>query len=279
MLSCIKELSFLLCRQLGLGSHQIVFNHQQGQACSIEGAQIYYECLGEPDAPALILLHGGFGQMEIFNPILAPMLDRFHVIGIDSRGHGASTLGEQPLSYGQLQQDVEALLEHLGIRRCHLLGFSDGGIVGYRMAVASSIHIDSLVTIGSRWHIQHTLPTREQFLATTAEDRQRDYPQVYQKYQQLNPQPDFPDLVRQLVAMWLDESTQGYPGGKIQDISCPLLVCRGDQDPLLGRQPVYEIAERLEQAQLFNLPGAKHMAFADQAAIFRSVLGQFWDHL
>lgn len=253
--------------------------HQQGARFTVGGASLYYKMLGELDRPVLVLLHGGFGQLEIFNSVLAPMLDRFRIIAIDSRGHGASTMGKQLLSYGQLQRDIEALLAELGIRHCHLFGFSDGGIVGYRMAVQSSIQLDSLVTCGSRWHIEHTLPTRNQFLATTASARQRDYPEVYAKYQQLNPEPDFERLVTALVAMWLDESENGYPNERVQQIRCPLLVAHGDDDHLLGRQPVVDICEMLPQAQLLNVPRAGHMAFGDQNVIFERVLSEFWDHL
>ncbi|MFM2486058.1 alpha/beta fold hydrolase [Celerinatantimonas yamalensis] len=253
------------------------FRHQLGSTMTIAGAQIYYECHGLPASPTLVVLHGGFQQMEVFNPLLEALSDHYQLIGIDSRGHGRSTLGDVPLSYQQLQKDVEVLLAALGITHCQILGFSDGGIVGYRLAsLSQSLNIDKLFTIGARWHIEHALVCRDAFLATTAEQRQHSQPQVYQRYQQLNPEADFPRLVKQLVTMWLDPTESGYPNEQVDAIDCPLLVARGDDDPLIARSVVFDIAQRLTQAQLCNVPFAKHMAFADQPLIFRQLLAQFF---
>src|SRR5262245_56057294 len=48
---------------------------------------------GEP----LLLLHGGLGSMDMFDPLL-PALEQGHeVIAVDLQGHGRSTLGERPI--------------------------------------------------------------------------------------------------------------------------------------------------------------------------------------
>ena len=49
------------------------FNHRDGQHLDIDGARIYVEEQGNPDGPALLLLPGGFDQIETWN-LLAPGL-------------------------------------------------------------------------------------------------------------------------------------------------------------------------------------------------------------
>lgn len=93
------------------------FDHRSGQSVDIDGASIYYEIVGQEGAPALLLLHGGFGDMEDFNGLLPGLTRRFRVIGVDSRGHGRSTLGELPLTYQRLQEDVEQLVGRLKLDR------------------------------------------------------------------------------------------------------------------------------------------------------------------
>ncbi|MEJ7822655.1 MAG: alpha/beta hydrolase [Chitinophagaceae bacterium] len=107
------------------------FNHNSGQYFSIDKAKIYYEEIGMPTQPILLLLHGGFGTIENFNPIIPDLFDKYRIIGIDSRGQGKSTTGNENLTYELLQNDVEALLHYLNIESLSIIGFSDGGIVAF----------------------------------------------------------------------------------------------------------------------------------------------------
>lgn len=86
------------------------FNHQDGHHVETDGARIYYEEQGDRHGPALVFLHGGFGDIETFNAITPQLGKRWRLIGIDSRGQGKSTLGGAALSYKRLQQDVEAVI-------------------------------------------------------------------------------------------------------------------------------------------------------------------------
>ena len=63
------------------------FAHESGRAIACGDAEIYVEEAGNPRGPALILLPGGFGTIEDFNPILPVLGRHFRLIGIDSRGH------------------------------------------------------------------------------------------------------------------------------------------------------------------------------------------------
>ena len=77
------------------------FNHRDGQHLDIDGARIYVEEQGNPDGPTLLFLPGGFDQIETWNLLMPGLAATHRLIGIDSRGHGRSTLGPQPLSYRQ----------------------------------------------------------------------------------------------------------------------------------------------------------------------------------
>ncbi|MCL4321264.1 MAG: hypothetical protein M0016_07380 [Deltaproteobacteria bacterium] len=46
------------------------FDHNSGDTLDIDGARIYYEVAGNENSPALLVLHGGFGNMEDFNTII-----------------------------------------------------------------------------------------------------------------------------------------------------------------------------------------------------------------
>jgi pimeloyl-ACP methyl ester carboxylesterase len=251
------------------------FDHGSGEHLEVDGARIYFEVIGGEELPPLVVLHGGFGTLEDFNSFLPEVGSGFRVIGIDSRGHGKSTLGSTALTYELMQRDVQAVLEHLGIGATSLIGFSDGGIIGYRLAALTSLKVEKLVTIGSHWQLRNDDPTREILSKVTGESWKKKFPETYEVYQKHNPSPDFDAFARELVKMWLDSGPSGYPGEAIRNIACPLLVVRGDEDHLFSRKDACELCELVRGSRLLSIPFAGHVAHEDQKEIFVISLKQF----
>jgi pimeloyl-ACP methyl ester carboxylesterase len=252
-----------------------LFQHRSGEYLDVDGASIYYESTGAESGPILLFLHGGMGSIEDFNAAL-PLIDkRFRIVGIDSRGHGKSTLGTTALTYERLQKDTEAVIKYLDIEPVNIVGFSDGGIVAYRLASLTSLEIDKVVAIGATWHPKNLEATRDIFLGVTAESWKTKFPESYRLYEKLNPDPDFDSLIKATVRMWLDTEASGRPGKAVRNITCPLLIVRGDNDHLVSREAVFELAKYVETAMLFNIPFAGHVAHSDQKDVFALILNQF----
>jgi pimeloyl-ACP methyl ester carboxylesterase len=253
------------------------FNHQSGQYLNIDSARIYYEMAGSEGKSVLLVLHGGFGNLEDLNSILTELSDKFTILGIDSRGHGKSTMGLHELNYARLQNDVEQILEKLGIQTVSIIGFSDGGVVAYRLASSSNLEIKKLVTIGSRWHWQNAEATKDILRNVTAENWKKKYPETFEMYQKLNPEKNFERLAKSLVNMWFDKSDTGYPNDHIVKIISPLLIVRGDNDPLIGLNDIAELKSRLKNSSLLNIPFAGHAAYITQKEIIIIGLNNFFN--
>ncbi|KAF1047963.1 alpha/beta fold hydrolase [Xylophilus sp.] len=251
-----------------------VFDHQGGRHIDVAGARIYTQTLGPEDAPVLVLLHGGFGTIEGFNGLL-PALDGWRLVGIDSRGHGASTLGGEPWTYQRVQEDVEQVLAALGVRRASLLGFSDGGIVALRLGAAGRLAIDRIAVIGATWHRDILQTTRPILAGVTAESWRRKFPDTYADYQRLNPEPDFDRFARAVVGGWLDETPSGHPDESVRRIQAPVLVVRGDTDHLVPLESTVALRQALPRAHLLNIPFAGHVAYEDAPEIFVPALRRF----
>ncbi|SDH79257.1 Pimeloyl-ACP methyl ester carboxylesterase [Pseudomonas flavescens] len=251
------------------------FNHKDGHYLAVDGAQIYVEQQGTPDGPALILLHGGLGDMQTFNAIAPHLGQRHRLIGIDSRGQGKSTLGSLPLTYARLQRDVEAVIRHLQLSRFSVIGHSDGAIVALRLAAAGASRPRRLVTLGAHWALEKDEPTRARYAGMTASAWRERFPGSVARYQALNPQADFDRLMDAVRQLWLDDGATGYPGEAIRDIGAELLVIHGDNDPLVARAHALGLAERVASAKLLNLPFAGHSVHEERPDWLLPVLELF----
>ncbi|WP_409306445.1 alpha/beta fold hydrolase [Pectobacterium sp. B1J-3] len=251
------------------------FNHVSGQYLQVEESRIYYEVAGDRSKQPLLLLHGGLGSLTDFNSIMSQLPPQFYFIGIDLRGHGKSTLGTLPLTYQRYQHDVEAVLTHLGITSCSVLGFSDGGIVAYRMAAAQSVKIDKLITVGAQFQLDRNGPVFEMLSGLTADMWQQMDPESVDAYKAVNPEPDFDTLVNAVVGLWTDTATSGYPGQQIRQITAPLLLIRGDHDHLLSLEEVSALRQQLPQTHFFNIPFAEHEVHKDAPELFLKVVNDF----
>jgi len=241
-----------------------MFDHQHGDYFENDGARIYFEVRGDQDAPSLLLLHGGFGSLEDFNPIFPALSAHFRLVAMDTRGHGRSTLGSRPLSYEQLQLDALELLEHLDIETAYIIGFSDGGIASYRVGAFACERVEKLITIGSTWQRRADDPANELLSKVTGDSWREKFPETYTLYQKLNPEPDFNALAKAEVRMWLDPSTSGYPNQAARRICCPLLIIRGEKDHLFANQDAVELEQIVNGAKLETIPNAGHEAHKDR---------------
>jgi pimeloyl-ACP methyl ester carboxylesterase len=103
----------------------------QGQTFDSDGTEIYYEIHGEGEP--VVLIHGfsASGMTNWAMPgILPKIAAHYKVILPDMRGHGKSGKPHGKENYGaNMADDVLRLLDHLGIERAHIAGYSMGGFI------------------------------------------------------------------------------------------------------------------------------------------------------
>ncbi|MDR2058357.1 MAG: alpha/beta hydrolase [Dysgonamonadaceae bacterium] len=252
-----------------------LFSHTAGKYLEINGANIYYEEIENPGKPVLLFLHGGFGSIEDFNIIVPPFTAGFHIIGIDSRGHGKSTLGTDRLNYERLQSDIESVLRHLRVSEVSVIGFSDGGIAGYRLAAANPGLVKKLITVGGSWSLNDAALIENLMAGITPETCREMFARNFEFYQKNNPQPDFDRLAKCAMEMWFDKSEAGYPDTSVSAISAPVLIVRGNDDEMFPLESAVELTQKIKNALLFNIPFAPHRAFGKYPEVFVTVATEF----
>ncbi len=121
----------------------------EDQYFNSNGVNIRYQVLGS-GAP-VILVHGFTADFESnWSSVIDVLTSHFQVIGIDARGHGKSDKPHDAAAYGiQMAIDVANLMDHLGIDKAHVAGYSMGGIIALKMASIYPDRLYSAVTAGS----------------------------------------------------------------------------------------------------------------------------------
>ena len=109
------------------------------------GVKIRYVEQGQ--GPAVVLIHGytGTAERHWINPgVFADLAKDHRVIAVDCRGHGKSDKPRDPKAYGrEMGQDIVRLLDHLKIRRAHIVGYSMGAIIAGQLLTT---HADRFLT-------------------------------------------------------------------------------------------------------------------------------------
>ena len=97
----------------------------------------------------LILLHGNGEDCAYFARQMDPFSENFHVIALDTRGHGQTPRGEAPFTIRQFAEDLLAFMDQHNIEKAHLLGFSDGGNIAMVFALKYPERVGKLILNGA----------------------------------------------------------------------------------------------------------------------------------
>src|SRR6266568_1595320 len=91
-----------------------------------DGIRIRYLIAGRGEP--VILVHGWAASAEMWSRLMDNLSTDHRVIALDCRGHGKSDKPHDPAQYGEeMVNDVVRLMNHLGIRKAHVISYSMGG--------------------------------------------------------------------------------------------------------------------------------------------------------
>jgi pimeloyl-ACP methyl ester carboxylesterase len=111
----------------------------------IDGVQIEYEVRGEGEP--VILIHAALCA-QWFKPLLGePALDRYRLIRYDRAGYGGSSRVAGSVSIAEQAAHCRSLMQHLGIRRAHIVGHSSGGVMAIQLALDAPEAVHSLALL------------------------------------------------------------------------------------------------------------------------------------
>lgn len=236
-------------------------NAKAGNYFDNRGFKMYYETYGT-GAP-LLIIHGNGGSIKDFTNQIPFFEKNYKVILADSRAQGKSIDNGDSLSYEMMTDDLNALLDHLHVDSCYVIGWSDGGINGLLLAILHPYKVKKLAVTGANLVPDSSAVEPEIFTwAKSLSDSINKLP--------LTPEVKTYRKLFNLLAREPHISTT-----QLQTIKCPVLVIGGDHDVIRPRHTML-IAESIPKSYLWILPNSGHSTPVVYKDLFNEVVNDFF---
>jgi pimeloyl-ACP methyl ester carboxylesterase len=231
------------------------------------GVRTWYEEHGDGDP--LVLLHpGGAGvDARAFGPNRGPLATQFRVYTPERRAHGHTPDVAGPITFDAMAQDTIAFLETVVGRRAHVLGCSDGAIVGLLVALRRPDLIDRLVLAAGVFHFNGWLPQ--------AIDPNNEPPEFLARlYEEVSPDGagHYQVVVDKLARMHLDEPTLEVDD--LREVRSRTLVMVGDDDEV-RLEHALAMYRGIPDAELMVVPGTSHGLLVEKPDLCNKVILEF----
>lgn len=239
-------------------------------------AELYVEDTGEPELPVVLCLHSLFMDGQMFDAFVEAASGRYRVVRPDFRAQGRSPASTSEIvTMDDCADDIEAVVDSLGLSEVHLLMQSMGGDVGFRLAHRRPALVRSMVVLGSsacaeppeqldafrqivrdfedRGFVDDLLDflTQVMFGATTrADPAKAELVETWRRH--------FRALPRELAPAIAGVVERESVVDLLSDIAAPALVVSGAED--VPRPPAWadEVHEHLPNSELWRLEGVGH---------------------
>lgn len=220
----------------------------------------------------VVLLSSLGTSAAMWDPQVDALLPYRRVLRVEHPGHGGSPLPDPlPASVPELGQSLTALLDHLGIQRCSVVGLSLGGMVALWLASEHAERVDRLVLACTAAQ----LPPADAWLQRAGRARREGpaalAPMLVERWFTPGGRAAHPELAEWAQGMLAACDPKGYAAcceaiatfdhrERLGAIQAPTLVLTGAQDPVTTPATALGLAEAIPGAALEVLPEAAHLA-------------------
>jgi pimeloyl-ACP methyl ester carboxylesterase len=145
---------------------------------TVDGHRIFYREAGEPNAPAVLLLHGFPSSSHMFRDLIPLLADRYRVVAPDLVGFGFSDAPDRAqfkYEFDSLANIVNRLCAATGLSRYAIYVFDYGAPVGFRLALAHPERVTAIITQNGNAYVEGLSggwnPIRKYWTEPTPENR------------------------------------------------------------------------------------------------------------
>ncbi|MEU8239029.1 alpha/beta hydrolase [Actinoplanes missouriensis] len=239
----------------------------------IGDADVYSEVAGDGDP--VLLLHGGFCSLESLRPQSDALKPDFRVYAFERPGHGRTADIEGDYGYGRMVADTVAYLDAAGVESAHVVGYSDGAIIGLLMALDHPARVRSVTAISGNLDPGAFRDSPGVVLDALPPSSRAPRPDVERMhYERLSPDgPEHADVVlAKLFRLWRSEPH--IDPADLARITVPVLVMSADRDTIRPDHSLL-IAASIPGAQLCVVPGTTHNLIAERPELISLLIRDF----
>ncbi len=264
---------FLVFAGSSFAQGKIVYgsNSMAGHYIHVNGIKLYYEIYGK--GHPLLLLHGNGGSIYSMRYQIPALAEHFKVIAVDSRAQGRSSDSNADLSFTLMASDMAGLLDSLHIDSAYVVGWSDGAIIGLKLALEYPDKVSKLVSDAANFLPDSTaLPEkmleamRRTSFATLDSATQRRI--ISQSFFPKRAGLIFDKLNR------LDLYHPHFTDKQLESIDTPTLVMAGDHD-LIKIGHTLKLFHLLPESQLCIVPGTNHGLLQERPRLANEIIIDF----
>jgi len=253
-------------RWLQLPSTPALPKAERSGLAPVNGIRLWYAEFGH-GAP-VILVHGGLANSDYWGLQVAALSAQYHVIVLDSRGHGRSTRTDVPIGYDLMSSDVLALMDFLHIRKAALVGWSDGAIIGLDIAIHHPDRLTRLFAFAANSDPSGVKDVSKSPVFNSYIERAAN------EYSRLSPTPTgFVAFRANIEHMWATEPH--FTDDQLRHIEVPTWIVDADRDEAINRENTDHMAALIPGSGELILPEASHFAFLQDPVMFNDVLLHF----
>jgi pimeloyl-ACP methyl ester carboxylesterase len=249
---------------------------------------LHYESTGQ--GQPLIILHGLFGSLTNWRPLVPKFSEHFHVFTLDLRNHGRSPHSDI-FSYAAMAEDIRAFIRQHQLASPYLLGHSLGGKVAMQFALTYPNEVEKLIVVDMTPRATppryHSVITALQALDFEVAQSRRDLDaqlagaipdKTLRQFLLTNVRTD--DNGRfgwrinlDAIAAHYNETNEGI---KLQGIyDRPVLFIRGGKSDYIGDEDIEAINALFPRAEVATVNGAGHWVHAEAPEEFARVVLEF----
>jgi len=262
--------------------------------CYLEtnGVRLHYVDWGNTQAQGMLILHGLQDCARSWDTFANGMQHDYHVIALDSRGHGDSAwLDPSQYTFRDYVSDIEALVDALGLQKIILVGHSAGARYAFVYASEHPDVVESLIVVDI--DPDSVNPDSQGMFDryNTESDEWASLEDVVERLRTRQPQSSVEMLRLQAEAMtndlgdgkrvWKrDRAILGaYQRPELWDewskVKMPTLIVRGRQSNLLNHETAVKMHEALPHTRLAELEGGGHWFYQEFPGAFETTVRWF----
>ena len=243
---------------------------EQSGFAPVNGIKIWYASFGRGEP--VILLHGGLANSDYWGDQVRALQKHYHVVVMDSRGHGRSTRDEKPYGYDLMASDVLGLMDHLKIGKAAIVGWSDGAIIGLDIAMHHPERVTKLFAFAANSDPGGVKDVGQSPVFTAYIAR------AEKEYEALSTTPkEYQAFLDQISHMWA--SQPHWTAADLAKITTPTWIVDADHDEAIKRENTLFMADRIPDAELLLLPGVSHFGFIQDPDQFSFAIVHFLSRL